>query len=265
MSGLGKLIALQKKKAQTNDESRADSPDVSASASASGTETQSRDSDKPATLSRQDETPAAEAGNRVDAPAKPKLQLGLKRLGALTGGSGGSTQRSVPAERVSDSAPDVEAGGSGSAGFSLDDIAKLDEQSTPQLRKESTGAGFLDEIEATAPDRDLPADLTTQQLNFVEQLDGIYGILHDPEMFAQAVRIVMVELQENPEYIKLVSDPDVHTMMRGMRNSMSLARVKKQEKSRKAGGGTKKAARSKSAEVDSALALLNALGGDDDD
>lgn len=146
----------------------------------------------------------------------------------------------------------------------MDDIAALDESSTPQLRRESTPSEFLDEIEATAPDRDLPAELTTQQLNFVEQLDGIYGVLSDPEMFAQSVRLIMMELQENKEYIKLISDQDVHTMMRGMRNSMGLARVKKQEKSRKAGTGTKKGARKVSAETENALALLDALGGDDD-
>lgn len=147
--------------------------------------------------------------------------------------------------------------------FSLDDLAAMDAAAVEAI-PERSGSGFFDEIEATAPDRDLPGDLTTQQLDFVEQLNGIYGVLNDPEMFAQSVRLVMMELQENPEYIKLVSDQDVHSMIRGMRNSMGLARIKKQEKSRKAGTGTKKAAQKKSAVSDEAMALLNSLGFDDD-
>ena len=126
------------------------------------------------------------------------------------------------------------------------------------------GSGFDDEIEATAPDRDLPPDLLPEQLAFVESLDGIYGVLHDSEMFGQTVRMVMIELQENPEYEKLLSDSDVHTMIRGMRRTMGLARVRKQEKSRKA--STNKNARKKAGVSDDAMALLNALmgGGDDD-
>lgn len=194
-------------------------------------------------VSTQQEPPKTE-------PAKPK-GLGLNLLSAA---------KASTALVVTPKVPVVEAD---EVVFSLEDLAGMDETATP-ARRVTEHSGFADEIEATAPDRELPEDLTTQQLSFVEQLDGIYGILHDPEMFAQSVRIVMMELQENPEYIKLVSDPDVHTMIRGMRNNMGLARIKKQEKSRKAGTGTKTRAKKVSAETDMALALLNSLGGDDD-
>jgi hypothetical protein len=100
-------------------------------------------------------------------------------------------------------------------------------------------------------------------LAFVESLDGIYQVLHDPEMFGQAVRMVMLELQENNEYDKLLADSDIHVMIRGMRRTMGLARVRKQEKSRKA--STNKNARTKSALADKDMALLNMLMGDDDD
>jgi hypothetical protein len=82
-------------------------------------------------------------------------------------------------------------------------------------------------------------------------------------MFGQSVRIIMIELQENPEYEKLLSDSDVHTMIRGMRRTMGLARVRKQEKSRKA--GTNKNARKTSGVSDSAMNLLNSLMGGGDD
>lgn len=147
--------------------------------------------------------------------------------------------------------------------FSLEDLAGMDAGSIAPVSQASDDSGFPDEIEATAPDRELPADITAEQIAFVESLDGIYGVLHDSEMFGQTVRIIMLELQENPEYEKLLSDSDVHTMIRGMRRTMGLARVRKQEKSRKA--GTNKNARKTSGVGDGAMALLNSLMGGDDD
>jgi hypothetical protein len=150
-----------------------------------------------------------------------------------------------------------------SDGFSLEDLAGMDAGSIAPIASSVEDSGFPDEIEATAPDRELPADITAEQLSFVDSLNGIYGVLHDSEMFGQSVRIIMIELQENPEYEKLLSDSDVHTMIRGMRRTMGLARVRKQEKSRKA--GTNKNARKTSGVSDSAMNLLNSLMGGGDD
>ena len=69
----------------------------------------------------------------------------------------------------------------------------------------------------------------------------------------------MKELQENKEYERLLSDNDVHVMIRGMRRTMGLARVKKQGKKR--GESTKKNARKESSKVDHAMALLATLTG----
>lgn len=157
-----------------------------------------------------------------------------------------------------------------SIGFDLADLAAMDAGSidATQPREQTTISGYFDEIEATAPDRDLPADLTQQQRLFIESLDGIYQILHDAELFAQSVRNVMIELDENPEYTKLISDHDVHTMIRGMRNSMGMARIKKQEKSRKGGTGraaSKSKGKAASSEALSILDKMMAGMGDDDD
>lgn len=187
--------------------------------------------------------------------SQPRMGLNLLRKS--------STPASPPRKPVAEAAPEkpnvVE-----SDSFSLDDLASFDAGSIEPIRESATRQGFIDEIEATAPDRELPTDLSAQQLGFVEQLDGIYQVLNDADMFAQSVRVLMIELQENPEYIKLVSDQDVHTMIRGMRNSMGLARIRKQEKSRKAGTKTKTAAQKKSRVSDDVMDLLNSLGGDDD-
>jgi hypothetical protein len=76
----------------------------------------------------------------------------------------------------------------------------------------------------------------------------------------------MMELQENPEYEKLVSDTDVHVMIRAMRNTMGLARVRKQAKQRKANTGTKARTPSKKqALMDKALSLSIGIPGMDVD
>lgn len=148
--------------------------------------------------------------------------------------------------------------------FSLQDLAAMEaSEAAPNSISESATnrSEFVDEIEATAPDRDLPADITKEQLAFVESLDSIYEVLHDAEMFGQMVRTIMQELAENDELKCLLSDPDIHVMIRGMRRTMGLARVRKQEKSRK--GKTQGNARAKSAVSDDAMQLLNSLMSDD--
>lgn len=176
-----------------------------------------------------------------------------------------SAKSTRPAEPARASVGAVAGGpdSDGSADFSLDDLAGFDESVAPALTESSSGSGFIDEIEATAPDRDLPPELERGQLSFVESLDNIYQVLNDPEMFGQSVRIIMSELQENPEYIKLVADQDVHTMIRAMRNTMGLARIKKQEKTRKPRAAA--AAKKKGAVSDDVMGMLDGLVGGDDD
>jgi hypothetical protein len=148
--------------------------------------------------------------------------------------------------------------------FSLDDLANLDVNQVDPADRRNIGSGFDDEIDATAPERILPPDLTKQQLDFVESLNGIYEVLHDPEMFGQSVRIVMLELAENKEYKKLIVDEDVHVIIRGMRNVMGLAKIKKQEKSRKTGGASKAKGGKNSPSSDDMAMLDELFGGDDD-
>jgi len=149
--------------------------------------------------------------------------------------------------------------------FDLADLAGFDAGAVNEVR-ESSLSWFDDEIEATAPDRPVDPDLTTQQIDFVGSLDNIYQVLNDPEMFGQSIRIIMMELQENPEYIKLVQDQDVNVMIRAMRSTMGMARIKKTEKKAKAGTKTRAAAQKKSRVSDADLSVLNSLlGGFDDE
>lgn len=125
----------------------------------------------------------------------------------------------------------------------------------PAVRESSTISGFADETPANAPTRELPEDLNKEQLDFVSMIDNVYGILHEPEMLSGVIRNIMIELQSNPQYIKLICDEDVRTWVRAMRESMGLARVKKAEK--KAGTGrAKKSGKGVDADMLAAFASL---------
>jgi hypothetical protein len=115
---------------------------------------------------------------------------------------------------------------------------------------------FADETPATKPTRELPEGLSKESLGFIDMIDSVYDIIHDPELLGQVIRNIMVELKSNAEYTKLMSPDDVRVMVRGMRESMGLARVKKQEAKAKKSGGTRK---SKTVDLDM-LADLDSLG-----
>ena len=259
---LKNLIALQQKKAGATPNAKptavdeADGNGTAARKQASG----SNDSSGAVQLP-ESEAPASAATAKVGG------KLGLNLLGAgraVGGGSGARTPLRVPSGRDAAPVHERDSGGDDSPVFGLADLAGFDATDDTAPARSDTSSGFLDEIEATAPERAITPDLTPQQMNFIESLDSIYPVLHDPDLFGQAVRIIMLEMQENPEYKKLISDQDVATMIRGMRNTMGLARIRKQEKSRKTGGAAKKSSRSKSQVSDDDMALLeNLLGGVD--
>lgn len=278
MSNLAKLLAAQKSKRENGVNADANDKSGPTDGNPTPAEQQAQPDSGAAELESIQGAPSTDgAGEKSDSGTLGGLGL-LKRAASHAsaeraapksgGGLGGILGRGTkPADGnppADTGATPVESRDDGPAEFSLDDIASLDESTTPSLTpRGSTSSGFDDEIEATAPDRELPADLESQQLLFVESLDNIYQVLNDPEMFGQSVRLIMMELQENPEYIKLVSDQDVHVMIRAMRNTMGLARIKKQARSRK----TTESARSKKAAVkDSDMELLGSLlGGLGDD
>jgi hypothetical protein len=99
---------------------------------------------------------------------------------------------------------------------------------------------FADETPAIKPTRELPEGITKEQLGFVENLDTIYEVIHDADLLGGVIRNIMIELKSQPEYTKLMAPDDFRTMVRGMRESMGLARVKKQESKAKKSGGTRK-------------------------
>lgn len=112
--------------------------------------------------------------------------------------------------------------------FSLDDIAGFDTTDTGP----SAAQIYADMIPADMPDRPLPEDMSAGMQGFLGLIENVYSVLNEPEIFGQTIRNLMSELAENPEYDKLLVDADVNTMMRGLRQTMGLAQIKKQSTKR---------------------------------
>lgn len=122
----------------------------------------------------------------------------------------------------------------------------LDSTEAGAVEARPTASGFIDETPAVKPTRTLPEGLEKQGLQFVQMLDQLYNpdMIHDTELMANVIRSMMIEMKSQRQYMKLIAPEDVNLLVRTMRNSMGLARIKKQEK--KAGTRTSR----KSAKVD---------------
>lgn len=155
----------------------------------------------------------------------------------------------------------------GTASLSLTDIAGLTDSSeqesliTIDAVDPESGEGYLDEVPATAPERELPPEMTDQMKGFVDSLDAIYRLHDDPEMFANVVRKIMSEMQDNPALVELLADQDSNALIRGLRQHAGLAQVKKQESKAKRAGN--KSSKPQSAVMDSVMSTLQGLAGFD--
>lgn len=82
------------------------------------------------------------------------------------------------------------------------------------------------------PPRDIPSEATAQQLEFIQQLDSIYGLVHDAPLFSQVIRNLMLEMKEDQALAEFISDSDIRVMVRGMRESLGVARMQKQARAK---------------------------------
>lgn len=124
----------------------------------------------------------------------------------------------------------------------LDSLDALDQSVDEGIApRPSVTSQFTDETPATKPTRELPEGLTKEQLGFVDMIDGVFEVMHEPDLLGGVIRNIIIELKSNPEYMKLVAPDDIRAWVRGMRESMGLQKIKKQEtKSRKSGGSGSK-------------------------
>lgn len=112
--------------------------------------------------------------------------------------------------------------------------APKEEKPFAPANKLAVPALSANESPASAPARDYPAELDAQQLTFVADLDSLYTVFDDISLVSQAIRNLIAEMRENPNYVDLVMDDDRHTMMRALKETLGLAQVKKAAKKRAA-------------------------------
>lgn len=197
--------------------------------------------------------PAATGSGDAASNGKPPAKATSSLASRFAGGTKPSSVSALPDAGVSDG-PDSD-GADNSIG-SLADLAES-KAGAPALSKVRLPSKFADEVPADAPLREVEG-LADEEKGFCKLLDGVYAAIHEPDLLGNVVSSLMEELQNHPEYRRLVQPKDIRTMIQGMRSAMGMARIKKQEKSRKGTGGN----RAKSAKADDVdvMASLEELG-----
>lgn len=209
--------------------------------------------------------PAA-SGENVPAPsgaAEPsggavsKPGAGIKLGGFSLGSAGGASK---PSGNPSSNGGTNPAAGSNGGNLGLLDIASLDvgtESSKLDFERtiQDAEGDYLDQVPATAPDREIPEDMADHAKAFVKSLDSIYNLHNDREMFVSVVSKIMTEMQEDKSLAKLLAPEDANAIMRGMRQAAGMAQVKKQAATAKRKGGSKKESALQSAAMDSLLSV----------
>jgi hypothetical protein len=93
-------------------------------------------------------------------------------------------------------------------------------------------------------------------LEFIAQLDSVYGVQHDAQLFSQVIRNLMIEMKEDPNMEVFISDSDVQVMVRGMREALGVARQQKQARAKSPSAASRKKGVSKDAAWDEAMGDL---------
>jgi len=130
---------------------------------------------------------------------------------------------------------------SGVASSTIESLDDLDSTEDEGVQPRQSMSHFSDETPATKPTRELPEGITKETLGFIDLIDGVYDVMDDAELLGGAIRNIIIELKSHPEYMKLVAPDDIRTWVRGMRESMGLAKIRKTEtKAKRAGGAGRK-------------------------
>lgn len=263
MADLGKMFAKKPadttKEGEKKDDSR---PATSLPNPFGGIKKQGGDAAQPDSVSPAPEAEAAvspdSAGVHIPESKSPKLAGIFGTAKPMGGAATGNAFAKLAKRDTSDS--DAKPGSASSDGAEGSGVvgnpfATLDQLGDVEpVRDEPSRASFPDETPASAPTRELPDDISEAAKNFVQTIDGIYEIIHDSELLANVIPNIMIELQQNPQYIKLVVKQDIHTWVRAMRDGMGLARIKKTESKAR-----RKAGSSKASDAD-VLSALDELG-----
>jgi len=261
-SGLAALLA--KKKANDGQDSGPSGGTASAMSDSSAPLSESESSAQPIPSEAKAETGQAERPKNPFAAGKnsgPNDSSGPVGVGpSAASGVNSSDMQSRPKlaglSLKSESQP-TDSDASGVDAPTISSLDDLDASEDEGIAPRQSMSQFADETPATKPTRELPEGLDKNALGFIDMIDGVYDVLHDADMMGSVIRNIIIELKSHPEYMKLVAPDDIRAWVRGMRETMGLAKIKKQESKAKRSGGAGK--KSKLVDEDM-LADLNSLG-----
>lgn len=160
-------------------------------------------------------------------------------------GLGLGKPRAAPAPEAKPATVEKVVAESDSSPSLLASIAAMDVSTVAPVRA-------ADETPPNAIPRKLPDELTAQHKAFLASLDVLHENIPDSELLGQACVSIMIELQENPQYEQMLADADIRALIRGARDAMGLARIKKTEAKAKRGSSKK----AQSAVVDADIAAI---------
>lgn len=89
------------------------------------------------------------------------------------------------------------------------------------------------EVPAEAVVREIADDASPGILKFIEMLDAVPKLFHDPDTLGQVIRNIMVSLSEEESFIEMVQPDDYKFIIRGMRDVLEGAAIKKASTKRK--------------------------------
>lgn len=89
------------------------------------------------------------------------------------------------------------------------------------------------EVPADAVVRELADDASPGVLKFVEMLDSVPKLFHDPDTLGQVIRNIMQSLSKEESFIQMVQPDDYKFIIRGMRDVLEGAAIKKASTKRK--------------------------------
>lgn len=146
---------------------------------------------------------------------------------------------------------------------SLDALAGIDLATVESSRKESNDDGAQEVLQGLvpidSPVRELDKVVTQEQKAFVNMLDSVYTLHHDPEAVRTAITRIMMDMRETPHLASLVMPNDVAVIIRTMKSIMGFRKAKAETKKKASSGRrqTKKAAFTDAlgSELDSLLSL----------
>lgn len=94
------------------------------------------------------------------------------------------------------------------------------------------------EIPATQCYDELPGDMSEEMKGFIELVNRVPEMFDDADMMSQCLRRIMTNMQANHEFVEMLSDKQISTIIKGAKSILGFTQLKAESK--KKGSNRKK-------------------------